>query len=57
MTDIVPQILILTSWCTNCCQRRKERQEAYRDAENLVFFRPAEASDLPVICRLEVLLG
>jgi len=57
MGDIVPQVLILTSWISNCLARRKEKKmgkETYKDADNLLFFRPVDETDLPRIIELEV---
>jgi hypothetical protein len=56
MGDIVPQVLILTSWISNCLTRRKEKKmsKEYKDADNLLFFRPVEEHDLPRIIELEV---
>ena len=57
MGDLVPQVLILTSWISNCLTKRKEKrmQREYKDADNLLFFRPVDELDLPRITALEVL--
>lgn len=54
MADIVPQVLIVTSWITNCCHRRKEKKRPYEQGEDLLFFRPPEAKDSAALKRLSV---
>lgn len=55
MGDIGPA-LVVTAWVANFCGRRKEKRmnAEYKEAQNLLFFRPAESADLPRIIRLEV---
>jgi hypothetical protein len=56
MGDVVPQVLIVTSWIANFFSKRKEKKmsQEYQDAGNLLFFRPVEDLDLPRIIQLEV---
>lgn len=54
MGDIGPA-LVVAAWVANFCGGRKERRmNEYKDAQNLLFFRPAEQTDLAHIIRLEV---
>jgi len=56
MGDIVPQVLIVTSWISNWFSKRKEKKmsQEYQVADNLLFFRPVDELDLPRIVQLEV---
>ena len=60
MTDIVPQVLLVTSWISNWKERRRQKNldkqimKDYDSFASLLYFRPVTLEDLPVIDAIEV---
>lgn len=56
MGDVTGPILVVTSWVANFRNKKKNAKMSsdYNSAKNLLFFRPAESSDIPTIIKLEV---
>ena len=60
MADIVPHVLVVTSWISNWRERRRQKkvnklmEQEYKSVDSLIFFRPATISDLSRVDELEV---
>lgn len=56
MADIVPQVLLVTSWISNWREKRRQKRDmkAVSKGQSLLYFRPVTIADLERINDMEV---